>query len=160
MKLRPVTLTEARRFVAEHHRHNVPPQGWMFGVGLCNGSNELLGVAIAGHPVARLLMDGKTVEITRVCTVGEKNANSKLYGAICRAAEALGYDRAITYTLVTESGASLKAAGFQPTGSVDASKAKNWSRANGRHYDTTIWGQRIFPVEDRIRWERTWKKAA
>lgn len=153
MRLRPVTLTEARRFVAEHHRHNRPPQGWLFGVGLCNGTDELAGVAIAGRPLARMLQDGQTIEITRVCTVGDKNANSQMYGAICRAASALGYHKAITYSLVTESGVSLKAAGFRPV--ADLKGDRHWGREGRLRHDVTLWGDRIQPVEDKIRWERS-----
>ena len=151
-RLRPVTLTEARRFVAEHHRHNRPPQGWLFGVGLSNGTDALAGVAIAGRPLARMLQDGKTVEITRVCTVGQKNANSQMYGAICRAAAALGYERAITYTLQSESGSSLRAAGFQPVAEINGDR--HWGSEGRLRHDVTIWGDRILPKEDRIRWER------
>lgn len=154
MRLRPVDLTEARRFVAEHHRHNRPPRGWRFGVGLANGSDELRGVAVAGRPINRNLEDGTTVEITRVCTLGDKNANSMLYAAVCRAAKALGYRRAITYTLESESGASLKAAGFHEAGRVKA--GRSWASDGRARHDTTIWGDPILPEEDRIRWERIW----
>ena len=152
MRLRPVTLTEARRFVAEHHRHNQPPQGWLFGVGLANGTDELQGVAIAGRPLARMLQDGQTVEITRVCTIGNKNANSMMYGAICRAAVALGYSRAITYTLQSESGASLKASGFVPVQAIKGDR--HWGSEGRLRHAVTLWGDRILPLEDRIRWER------
>ena len=80
---------------------------------------NLVGVAVAGRPVARGLQDGRTVEITRVCldptspaTISD-NAASRLYGALCRAASALGYRRAVSYTLEDEIGTSLRAAGFQ-----------------------------------------------
>ena len=53
-----------------------------------------------------------TLEVNRTCTDGTKNANSMLYGAIWRAAKALGYTRLITYTQADESGASLHAAGW------------------------------------------------
>lgn len=52
------------------------------------------------------------IEITRTCVVDTPNGNSQIYGALCRAAKALGYRRVITYTLAAESGASLKASGF------------------------------------------------
>ena len=152
MRLRPITLTDAKQFVAEHHRHNRPPVGWQFGVGLANGTDQLKGVAIAGRPGNRHLADGKTVEITRVCTIGDKNANSMMYGALCRAAKALGYGLAITYTVKSESGASLRAAGFRPVATVKA--GRSWASRGRSRYDTTIWGDPILPVEDRIRWER------
>jgi len=72
----------------------------------------LAGVAIVGRPVSRYLDDGLTLEVTRLCTDGTKNACSFLYGAAWRAAKALGYKKIITYTLATETGASLKATGW------------------------------------------------
>ncbi len=65
----------------------------------------------AGRPVARAFDDGLTLEVNRTCTDGTRNANSMLYGAVWRAARAMGYARCITYTQHDESGASLKAAG-------------------------------------------------
>ena len=54
MKIVPITLKAACAFIAQHHRHNKPPAGWKFGVGLeCDG--VLVGVATAGRPVARAL---------------------------------------------------------------------------------------------------------
>jgi len=71
-----------------------------------------IGVIIAGRPVSRYLDDGFTLEVTRLCTNGEKNACSFLYGAAARAAAAMGYKRIITYTLESENGASLRASGW------------------------------------------------
>lgn len=150
-QLVPITVTDARRFVAEHHRHNRPPVSWLFGVGLeCGG--ELIGVAMAGRPVSRHQDDGRTLEITRVCTTGTtRNVNSRMYAALCRAGRALGYLRVLTYTLESESGSSLRAAGFAPTGEA---RGDNWARRNHERYDTTLWGERTIPEEGRIRWER------
>lgn len=113
MILSPITLAQARKFVADHHRHNRPPVGWKFGVGLRETmGGPLIGVATAGRPISRMLDDGLTLEINRTCTDGTSNANSMLYGAIWRAAKALGYLRCITYTQADESGASLRAVGW------------------------------------------------
>jgi len=108
----PVTLRQANAFVAEHHRHSKPVRGWKFGVGLVDASGALRGVALAGRPVARALDDGRTLEVNRTCTDGARNANSMLYGAVWRAAKALGYLRCYTYTQHDECGASLRAAGW------------------------------------------------
>lgn len=112
LRLWPITLRDAAQFVTLHHRHNDPAQGWKFGVGVRNGAGELVGVATCGRPVAREFDDGLTLEINRTCTDGARNANSMLYGACWRAARALGYTSAITYTQADEDGASLRAAGF------------------------------------------------
>ena len=57
-----------------------------------------------------------TLEVTRLCTDGTKNACSFLYGKAARAAFALGYRRIGTYTLPDEGGASLRAAGWKLIG--------------------------------------------
>ena len=111
MKIVPITLREAQAFVLAYHRHNSPPRGWKFGVGVREG-DALVGVATAGRPVARHYDNGTTLEVNRTCTDGTRNANSMLYGAVWRAAKAMGYERCITYTQEGESGASLKAAGW------------------------------------------------
>lgn len=90
MNIAPITFKEACAFVAENHRHNKPPRGHKFSIGLRN-AGELIGVAMAGRPVARHFDDGVTLEVNRTCTDGSKNANSMLYGAVWRAARAMGY---------------------------------------------------------------------
>ncbi len=152
MNARPITLAEANRFVGLHHRHSLPRQGWKWGVGLINDTNELVAVAMAGRPSARALDDGYTLEVLRVCTLEDQpNANSHLYGRIARAAKALGYRRLITYTLQTESGASLRGAGFTIAAEV---KDRDWHRPNRMKSSFTLFG-RIQPTGDRYRWDRT-----
>ena len=107
----PVSLKDANAFVAEHHRHHKPVTGHKFSLG-CMQDGRLVGVAIVGRPVSRYLDDGMTLEVNRLCTTGEKNVCSFLYGAAARAARALGYGKIITYTLDTEPGTSLRAAGW------------------------------------------------
>jgi hypothetical protein len=124
--LRPISLKRARAFVADFHRHNVPPQGWKFGVALADADGQEVAVGIAGRPIARHLDDGLTLEITRICTLGDRNACSRLYGALTRAGQALGYSRFITYTLATEPGSSPRAAGFTPVDRTDT-RSRSWS---------------------------------
>lgn len=113
LRIVPVDLKDAREFVAIHHRHNDPPIGHKFSVGVAQG-HVLVGVAIVGRPVSRVIQsEGATLEVIRTATDGTRNANSMLYGAARRAAFALGYDRLITYTQADETGASLRAAGFR-----------------------------------------------
>lgn len=109
----PVCFRDAAAFVAMWHRHNKPPVGAKFCIGAADDEGVLRGVAIVGRPVARMWDNGQTLEVTRVATDGTHNANSMLYGAARRAAFALGYTRLITYTHGGESGASLRAAGWQ-----------------------------------------------
>lgn len=108
----PVSFAQACEFVAEHHRHHEPPNGHRFSLGVAAG-NRLVGVAIVSHPIARHLMDGRTLEVIRSATDGTPNANSMLYGAAWRAAKALGYRRLVTYTQAGEAGSSLRAAGWR-----------------------------------------------
>lgn len=149
--LAPVTLSECRRFVAEHHRHNIAPQGWLWGVSVRDDDGDLLGVATAGRPVARALDDGWTVEVTRTCTTGEPNANSMLYGACIRAAKALGYRRVFTYKLCSESGASLRAVGFVLDAVLPERAA--WVRNDGGRYQEDLFGEPRRPSEAKERWK-------
>jgi hypothetical protein len=118
IQLVPLSLATARRFVADHHRHNEPPIGHKFSIGL-EVDGHLVGVVIAGRPLARAWDDGRTIELLRVTTIGDRNACSRLYAAACRAAGAMGYTRAVTYTLDSEPGTSLRAAGFTIDGETD-----------------------------------------
>ncbi len=111
LEIVPITFRAAALFVAQLHRHNKPPRGHKFSIGLEN-NGVLVGVAMCGRPIARHEDDGRTIEVNRTCTDGTANANSMLYGAAWRAARAMGYRRIITYTQADESGASLRAAGF------------------------------------------------
>lgn len=142
----PITLKEAQGFVAEHHRHNIPPVGHKFSVGL-KSNGELIGVAIAGRPVSRILDDGKTLEILRVCVEGyHKNANSILYAACVKAGKALGYTTIITYTLESETGSSLLATGFAPV--AHTAPRRGWDTPSRPREKLDK-----YPTEGKIRWE-------
>src|SRR5438067_820085 len=108
----PLTLAEANAFVARRHRHHMPVVGHRFSLGAIDGDGVLVGCAIVGRPVARGFDWRRVCEVTRVCTDGTRNAPSLLYGACARAAAAMGYERIITYTLESEPGTSLRAAGW------------------------------------------------
>ena len=113
---KPITFQQACAFVNRHHRHHVSPQGHKFSVAVTDG-RELIGVLIAGHPVSRHRDDGRTLEITRLC-VKEAYANlcSMLYSAAARIGREMGYSALITYTLQDEPGGSLRASGFELSG--------------------------------------------
>lgn len=128
----PINFADAAAFVAMHHRHHAPPQGCKFAIGASAGG-QLVGVAIVGRPVARGHDDGLTVEVTRLCTDGTRNACSLLYGAAWRAAHAMGYRRLITYTLPDEGGASLRGAGWRLVG---ARGGGNWNTPARPRVDT------------------------
>lgn len=111
----PVTLAEANAFVQKHHRHHKPVTGHKYSIAATDGE-KIVGVVIVGRPVSRYLDDGLTLEITRCCTDGTKNACSILYGAAWRAARAMGYKKVITYILESENGTSLRASGYKCVG--------------------------------------------
>ena len=113
LRLVPVTLDNANRFVTMWHRHLGPVVGHKFSVGVATDDDVLRGVAIVGRPIARWSDNGLTLEVTRTATDGTKNANSMLYGACARATFALGYRRLITMNQADESGSSLRAAGWR-----------------------------------------------
>ncbi|MCC8102110.1 MAG: hypothetical protein LIP11_07570 [Clostridiales bacterium] len=115
LEIVPISLREANAFVQQYHRHHKPSVGHKFSIGVSDGE-KLAGVAICGRPVSRRMDDGHTLEVSRVCTDGTKNACSILYGAAYRAAKAMGYRRVITYILESEPGTSLKAAGYRCEG--------------------------------------------
>lgn len=149
----PLTLAEARRYVAEHHRHNEPPQGHRFSIGL-RRDGELVGVVIAGHPQARKADDGLTIELLRLTTEGDRNACSRLYGAACRAAAAMGYRKVITYTLAEEPGTSLRASGFTEDAHLEAHDG--WKHTDGPRSAELprLWGPPKMPTGPKIRWAR------
>jgi hypothetical protein len=83
----PMSLREANDFVEQFHRHNrrTSRDGGKFAIGASKGDG-LIGVAIVGKPVARLLNDSFTAEVLRVCVMpdGPKNTCSFLYGRCWR----------------------------------------------------------------------------
>ncbi len=143
LKLVPVSLKEANTFVAEHHRHHKPVTGHKFSLG-CTQEGQLVGVAIVGRPVSRYLDDGMTLEVNRLCSTGEKNVCSFLYGAAARAGKELGYQRIVTYTLDTEPGTSLRAAGWKCMGLAGG---KRWTGTRRPAAD-------LYPAQMKLRYEK------
>lgn len=138
----PCDLAEANAFVRQYHRHHPPVVGHKFSLSAVR-DDEVCGVAIVGRPVSRQLDDGLTLEVTRVATDGSRNACSALYGAARRATFALGYKRLVTYTLASESGSSLRGAGWKLIGEAGGG---SWSRKRRPRVDKA-------PTEPKLRWE-------
>lgn len=143
----PIKLKEAIEFVRNFHRHNKPPIGGLFAVAVSNGK-EMVGVAIVSRPVARMLDDGKTVEVIRCCVIDNspKGSCSFLYSRCWQAAKALGWSRLITYTLKSESGASMRGAGWKVVAELNGTKGIGWQNRPGREWQE-VTGQSKF------RWE-------
>lgn len=142
LEIRPISYKEAAEFVNRKHRHHKAPTGGKYSIA-CYRDGELVGVAMCGRPVSRFLDDGLTIEINRICTDGTPNACSKLYGAACRVARAMGYKVAVTYILQSENGASVKSAGFKCEG---VAGGEHWTGSRDR-------GQQI-PAELKTRWTK------
>lgn len=124
--LAPCTVKAALVKVREWHRHLPEIQGGLFAV-QCVAEGACVGVGIAGNP-ARVWQGSARIVISRVATNGYENACSAIYGALCRAAKALGYREAWTYTLPEEPGTSLRAAGFIDMGLTDGGEHSRPSR--------------------------------
>ena len=146
LTLRPITYEGAAQFVDAHHRHHRRPVGHKFSIA-CYDGDRLCGVAMVGRPVSRYFDDNLTLEVNRLCTDGTKNACSMLYAAAWRAAQAMGYRRIVTYTLASEPGASLRAAGWHCDGPAGG---KRWT---GERAHQVTW-----PEEEKVRWSKSWNR--
>lgn len=145
MRVVPAELAEANAFVALHHRHHHPVVGHRFSLALVN-NGKVVGVLIAGRPVARLAGSPREVlEVTRLATDGTRNACSALYAAAARAAQSMGYARIQTYTLPEEGGASLRASGWLDEGSAGG---RQWKHTDGKPRRTDQ------PTTVKTRWSR------
>ena len=143
----PLTITDAREVVRCVHRTHRPPVGGLFAVGLA-ADGSVVGAAIVGRPIARMLQDGWTAEVLRVAVPEEhRNGCSMLLGACWRAARALGWRRLVTYTLATEPGSSLRGAGWRQVGCVPG---RSWSCESRPRVDR-------HPTQEKIRWSMTVK---
>jgi len=102
LAIRPVRFGICKKFVQDHHAHCRPPAGWRFGAGCFNGPT-LVGVAMVGRPVARMLDASQVVEVNRLCIdrsispALRRNAASMLLGFAAREARRRGFRRIITY---------------------------------------------------------------
>lgn len=152
LQRRPITLREANDFVQNFHRHNgrTARDGGKFAIG-ADWMSELVGVVIVGNPLSATYMDGWTAEVLRLCVNDKapKNCCSMLYAASWRAWKAMGDRRLITYTLKSESGASLRGAGWRVVGETQP-VADGWRKndhLNLRREWQPVMGQQ------KLRWE-------
>jgi hypothetical protein len=127
----PITVKAATKLVRQWHRHLPEVQGGLFAVAVAHG-NDLVAVGVAGNP-ARVWQGTGRFAITRVAATDGPWSNpdheapycTMIYGSLCRAGKALGYQEAWTYTLPWEKGGSLRGAGFWNMG---LTKDGEWSR--------------------------------
>lgn len=138
----PLTLREANDFVEQWHRHSsrTANDGGKFAIGYEVGGH-LVGVAIVGRPIARLLQVPGAAEVLRVCTSPDapKGSGSKLYARCRRIWQLMGGTTIHTYTLKRESGASLRGAGIhEPAAEV---KPQQWGRPSRERAERDIYDQ-------------------
>lgn len=151
----PVAQRDAKAFIAQHHRHNNAPAGWLWGLGCFNG-HELIAVLWVGRPVARALDTTQVCEVNRLCVNPDLdsqlvwNACSLLYASAAREAKRRGYQRIITYTLESESGTTLVAAGWTAT---HRTAGGSWNCPSRPRTDKA-------PTCAKVRWEKGLNKQA
>lgn len=126
LKIVPLGLKEANRFVGLEHRHVGPVVGYRFAIG-ATLNTELVGVAIVARTTGRGLHSPMRAEITRLATNGTRNACSFLYQRAKRIVQLMGYTSLKTYTRTDESGASLAAIGACCEAEL---KARSWERSS------------------------------
>lgn len=137
LRLWPLTIKQANKMVGDWHRHHgtVPGMRWAQGI-VEKETKRLVGAVIVGRPVARMTDQYMVAEATRCVTDGYRNGCSKLYGACARAAQNHGFDEIQTFILKSESGVSLRAAGWiEDTDHI--SRGGSWNRPSrgGRRED-------------------------
>lgn len=137
----PITVKAALKLVKLWHRKLPDLQGGLFAVAL--GYPIINGVGVAGNP-SRVWQGTARLVISRVAINDVKNGCSIIYGALSRAAKALGYREVWTYTTPDESGTSLRAAGFENMG---LSRGGSYDRPS-RKRDNPVNG------EQKRRWRR------
>ena len=152
-----ITLAEANAFVIANHRHHDAAIGHKWSIGVYK-DNQLVGVAIVGRPTGRYLDDGKTLEVTRLCTDGTRNACSFLYAAAARRAKREGYSKIITFILQTETGVSLKAAGWHLEAAKCGKPFWNTQRYADKPVQETLFPKKVPPKEYKQRWARLLKE--
>ena len=153
VRFMPISQRSAKAWITVTHRHLSAPVGDLFRVGL-EVHGKLVAVGVAGRP-CRMLQDGRTAELTRIASAAPVtvNACSRLYGALRRAGQSMGYARFVTYTLPCEPGTSLRAAGFHFDGLTDGGE---WSRPSRRRAAAAQPSQKcrwLFPGRDSGLWD-------
>lgn len=155
MEAIPLELKEANAFVEKLHRHHEPVYRDKFRFGCIDDNGELHGVIQLARPVSRMLDDGKTIEVVRLCSDGTFNVCSFLYSRAARIAKELGYKHIITYILESENGISLKAAGWiLENNSCGGGSWNRPSRPRQQFEQLDFFGEMIkkYPEEKKQRW--------
>lgn len=150
MRIVPLTLREANDFVEQWHRHSARTSndGGKYAIGLRDG-DMLIGVAIVGRPVSRMLQVEGAAELLRLCTRPEapKGSASKLYARAKRIWQLMGGTTIHTYTLKRENGSSMRGAGVHESAAEVAQQ--QWTRPSRPRAEREIY------AEPKVRWTET-----
>ena len=157
LKIKPITLSQANSFILKHHRHHDKAVGQKYSISVYDGE-KMVGVAIVGRPMSRRLDNGRTLEVTRLCTDGTYNACSILYSRCAKIAKEMGYEKIITYILKDEQGTSLKASGWHCEDNDCG--GGNWSVPSRPRelVEINLWGEKQkYPIGKKQRWAKELK---
>lgn len=154
LTVKPITIKQANEFIRVHHRHHRPTarNNGKWALAAMNSGLETVGVVITSAPVSASYMDGMTLEVVRLCVseIAPKGACSFLLSRCCAIWKQMGGSRVLTYTLQSESGASLRGAGWQLAGAVKPHKRwESKSKLDGIRRDRLA----IYQVP-KNRWEK------
>jgi len=143
IEVRKMKWKFAKRICDEHH-YLGSPVGHKFSLGIYDiNSRRPLGVMIFGQPVARLLDDGETLEMTRMCLMEQRPnlATQSLSKALKWIRQNRSEKKLISYSDGDHKGTIYAAAGWNP---IQLSGGGKWKSGRGRRAN--------------IRWERPIKK--
>lgn len=142
---RPMTRSEANAYIVAHHRHHGRVTGHRYIIG-AERDGLLVGVAVAGRPRARRIDQYRHLEISRLCTAGSENVCSFLYAKAARIARELGFASVFTAILESETGKSLRGAGWAY---AYTTKGGSQDRPSRRRVDRS-------PTEPKQIWAPVW----
>jgi hypothetical protein len=149
VKIVPLTLKPANDFVEKWHRHSARTSndGGKFAIGL-EHDGELVGVAIVGRPINRLLQVPGAAELLRLCTSPQapKGSGSKLYSRAKRIWQLMGGTKFESYTLKREGGATLRGAGIHEGQRTDVPGGRQWDTPSRRRERKEVY------EEPKFRW--------
>ena len=141
----PLSLRRANELVTSLHRHHQPVRFHLFSIG-AEKDGGLCAAAIVLRPVNQNTTASAFIaEVSRLASDGTKNACSFLLSRCAKAAFAMGYFAIQTYTLPEETGASLRAAGWECDGHT---RGRPWSTL-GRIRNVA------HPIGPKLRWVKT-----
>jgi hypothetical protein len=139
----PLSIVSAKAWCSRWHSHLPPPLGGLFALAVSTGG-RVVCVAVVSRPVARMLDNRRTVEVTRLASDGStRGAASFALRAAAREAVARGYARVVSYTILGEAGACYRAARWRTT---HITQPGQWSRGSRPRADAAQPGRKV-------RWE-------